>query len=211
MSLRRGGVLASRVQDLMRVAGVSKVGAVLDARTVVGPVSYLANGFAVDLSAAFSEIYSIKILRAYITATKLADGRLFLPAETGTDVFISAKFRIQAFNPTRIITPAGTVAAPVFAGGIPATHTHTYNESANSTDNGSVSALDTIGGSNPHTHTISKINVVTGATAGPTPTGTNTAPAFTGAAIAAASGTEVLDVTNLSTITVEYLVFGKPL
>lgn len=82
-----------------RVAGVV-VDAVFDKRTVVGPASYATDGIPVDLSAIFSTLRSVRILRAYVTATGVVDGREYQVNEISTDTLANRKFRIKVFRAT---------------------------------------------------------------------------------------------------------------
>lgn len=71
-------------------------------------------------------------------------------------------------------TPTGTVAAPVFTGDELATHTHAIAVTAGTAGDAvtnNAGTLESVGGE----------DLVTGATSGGTPAGTNSAPAFTGA------------------------------
>lgn len=91
-------------------------------------------------------------------------------------------------------TPAGTVAAPVFTGSALAGHSHTIPVTAGTagdavTNNAGV--LESTGGQ----------DLTTSSDSAGTPAGTNSAPAFTGTAVAAAAMTEVANGVNLSTVT----------
>ena len=88
-------------------------------------------------------------------------------------------------------TPAGTVAAPTFTGtpsSVIVNHVHVQNEITGATGNFSGSPIDTSAGGtggapNQAASSISTANP-TGGAESYTPTGTNSAPAFTGSALA---------------------------
>jgi hypothetical protein len=95
-------------------------------------------------------------------------------------------------------TPAGSVAAPAFTGSAPAAHTHDLRVIGGITEDEPVGLL----ASGPTLGKLAATNrLIAGAdeatkggvvgTVAPTPAGTNSAPAFTGTAVAAAAMSEV--------------------
>lgn len=200
-----------------RESGVIVARPVIDKRTVVGPASYAADGIPIDLSAVFTSLKAVRILRAYVTATGAVDDRIYEVNEVGTDTFANRKFRIKVH---RAPTPAGSNSAPtftgvalgghvhVFAGDALATHVHTLFSGGNC---GTVACAGTI--------THANASVGSGATGGGTPSGsissvgagtpagTVSAPVFTGAAPTAGLS-EIAGSTPLSTITIEYEAIG---
>lgn len=91
---------------------------------------------------------------------------------------IGAQFILQCMAPTftgESYTPAGTVAAPIFTGSALGTHTHAIavaTGTAGDAVTNNAGVLNSVGGQ----------DLVTEATSGGTPAGTNSAPAFTGTA-----------------------------
>lgn len=118
----------------------------------------------------------------------------------------------KAFYPTKAITPTGTVAAPVFTGAaasltatssaptITATGTHGAR-TVFLTAGGAVASSDdaTVTG-------ITGVQAPTITCGAYTPAGTNSAPAFTGAAVAGQAGTEVAN--DVAIGSVNFLAFG---
>lgn len=153
-----------------RTNGTPQPNTVLDKRTVVGPASYAADGIPVDLSASFSALHAVSILRAYVTATGVADTRSYAVNEAGTDTLANRKFRIKAFA----ATAPGTT-----------TQTNTWTGTASGTS-------CVIGCTQVHPPVPSTFTAVSGLTA------------------PATAGTEIAGGVNLSTITIEYLVEGRP-
>lgn len=108
----------------------------------------------------------------------------------------AANHKIKMFQ-TATLTPAGTVAAPVFTGSALATHTHdlVYIGGITATEAVAIDGGDTLGKNAATNRTIAGADSATKggvvAITGGTPAGTNSAPAFTGAATAAAALAEV--------------------
>jgi hypothetical protein len=107
-------------------------------------------------------------------------------------------------------TPAGTVAAPVFTGSALATHAHDVlvkgSASGGIDEPIGVEGADTLAKDAATDRTITGAASATKggviANSAGTPAGTNSAPAFTGTAIAAAALVEVSNGVNLAAITV---------
>lgn len=60
---------------------------------VVGPVSYAAGGFSVDVSSRFSSILAVQFLRSYVTATGVSlVTRGIMPGEAGADLYSAGRF-----------------------------------------------------------------------------------------------------------------------
>lgn len=151
---------------------------------VAGVASYATNGIPVDASAYFSKIVSVKVNRQFTTATLLAPGSgAWLAAsaiEVGTDTFASAKFRLALGR--SLLTPAGTVAAPVFTG--------------SALGGGHSCGAVGCDSSHPSTTTV--------------PAGTCSAPAFTGTAAAFGMAELGVGSGSSSSITYELEVEGVP-
>lgn len=102
---------------------------------VVGPASYPAGGFPVDLSAYFSRILKVTFLRRYTTATGVTVFGVFAnPSEQAPDTYASAKFRCAIS-----VVP---------------NHTHTYDK-ANTPTGGPSGAPVGLGSDSNHTHNLS--------------------------------------------------------
>ena len=132
-------------------------------------------------------------------------------------VFDKVNKKIKVLHPTKAITPVGTVAAPTFTGDALATHGH-----VSAVVKGAETAADKTAfkGLWDGANTDIDIDVATGLTADTnlnsstisagTPAGTNSAPAFTGVAVAAQAGTEVPDAMDLSGLTgVKFMAMGR--
>jgi hypothetical protein len=95
----------------------------------------------------------------------------------------------QATSAVSAGTPAGTVAAPVFTGNALATHTHTFTGSSATasatTSSPKLLTANTSSGVAPQTTAVGTNAAITAGT----PSGTNSAPAFTGSALATHSHT----------------------
>ena len=112
-------------------------------------------------------------------------------------------------------TPSGTVAAPTFTGSALAAHGHVLYVDTGATDatGARVNAATNVLAMNNAAASIASIasaatpGGIVQITAG-TPAGTNSAPAFTGAAVNAAALSEVGSTTNLSAVTVFYEAVG---
>lgn len=167
----------------------------MDRRTVVGPASYAADGIPVDLSAVFSTLHTVRITRAYVTATGVADTRIYEVNEAGTDTIANRKFRAKVF---RIPTIATSTDANVVTGtGAIANVTADDVAAAGSCGAVGCNGLHPNGVGTARTDLIqcsgaAKITAVTALT---TPT---------------LAKTEIDAATNLSTITIEYEATGVP-
>lgn len=176
----------------IRSAGTPNAGLILDVRTVVMPAAYAADGHPVDLSAAFSSVLAIQVLRAFVTATGAHDTRRYVPNEAGTDTYANRKFRVKAESV--------------------ASHTHSIAvQAASSHDHGGLttpgqtaaSAICVVGcnqnhaGTGTHTHAIAEATLAAHDHGGASGAAS---PAFG----------ELAGGTDLSTITVQYLVIGVP-
>lgn len=99
-------------------------------------------------------------------------------------------------------TPAGTVAAPTFTGTAPAAHSHTIpvtTGTAGDAVTNNAGVLESTGGQDLTSNT----------TVAATPAGTNSAPAFTGTAVAAGALVQVANAVNLSTVKIRVLAIGR--
>lgn len=201
-------------------------------RTVV-LAAYTTGGLAQDLSAQFSSVLSVLIARIYVTATKAATGRVVEIVETGTDTYANRKFRLKVSNPTKSATssavsagtPSGTNSAPTFTG-TPTTPTFTgsalgtHQHSVTPNTRGTVCVATCNCTTSTAANTAANSSLVSAGTpAGTisqiTPAGTNSAPTFTGDALGTHSHTvsggvaeEISNGTDLSTLSVELIVFG---
>lgn len=107
-------------------------------------------------------------------------------------------------------TPAGTVAAPTFTGAALAAHTHALHFNNADVADGAGTRVnigtDLLGANTGADVAVAGVADTSGhggvlqVTAG-TPAGTNSAPAFTGSAVAAAALVEVSNATDLSSLT----------
>lgn len=115
-------------------------------------------------------------------------------------------------------TPAGTVAAPVFTGNALGTHTHDLKviggQGAAGTDTVTAPAGTDILGKQEATDadilgadSATKGGVV--AISAGTPAGTNSAPAFTGTAVAAAALVEVGSGVDVSAVVINFIATGR--
>ncbi len=119
-----------------------------------------------------------------------------------------SNYKVKGYR-TAAATPSGTVSAPVFTGSALATHTHdlkVIGGAAGGIDEPlGVEGTDTLAKDAATDRTIVGANSATKggvvAITGGTPAGTNSAPTFTGAAIAQAALAEVTNATNLSAVT----------
>lgn len=201
----------------VRQAGVAVAqNIVLDVRTVVMPASYAAGGHPVDLSAAYSSVVAIQVLRGYVTATKAPSGRLFAVNETGTDTYANRKFRVQINNPFAGFTPAGTVSAPgttTDADVLKATGAADNRNAVTQVAAGGTCTVAGVGCNGVgHTDNISTDanHIRASGVSKVTAVLTVTAPTFTGTAQGALASSELAAGTDASSITVEYLVIGVP-
>lgn len=192
-----------------RIAGAEQTRRVIDKRTIVGPASYVADGFAVDLSGVLASLDQVNILRAFVTATKAPDSRVFEVNEVGTDTFANRKFRIKAF---RAPTPAGTNDAPAVTTDANVVKATGALANVAATETGAAASCGSVAcdAAHPGSVVAQRTNLLQGSGAAKvTAVLTVPAAAFTGTAPTGLK-TEVAATTDLSTITVEYEVIGEP-
>lgn len=177
------------------VAGAIKQGVAFDKRTAVGPASYTqGTGIAVDLSAVFSTLHGVKILRVYVTATDAHSPYKVEVHQAGTDTFANRKFRILFYQQNDPDAASGNVQGQdgsftvLSASDTPATGTPSATQTDPDTGVGGPSVP-----SATHTHTYARNFVAQHQHA---------------VTKAAAAFPEVAGATNLSTITVEYEAAG---
>lgn len=114
------------------------------------------------------------------------------------------------------VTPAGTVAAPTFTGDALAAHRHSLFVATGATDatGARVNAATNSLAMNNAAATVAGIAAASGSAGGVvditggTPTGTNSAPAFTGTAVAAANLVQVSNAVNVSAVTIRVTFIG---
>lgn len=115
------------------------------------------------------------------------------------------------------VTPAGTVAAPTFTGDALAAHRHTLHLNQADVVDGATTrvnaATNLIGANSGADIEIAGVADASGHggiidVTGGTPTGTNSAPAFTGTAVAAANLVQVSNAVNVSAVTVRLTFIG---
>ena len=111
--------------------------------------------------------------------------------------------KLKAYHPTRGITPAGTNAAPTFTGSALATHGHNTSVGATAIVAGADNTIikNAAGDGIEVAGTGASFTVATSLLSAGTPSGTVSAPAFTGTAVGAQAGTEVPNTTDLSALT----------
>lgn len=121
----------------------------------------------------------------------------------------------KCFYPTKAITPAGTVAAPTFTGSALSGHAHksftAKGSDAAADKTAFVSTADGAGTAQAGVFVAnagsgSDIDFNSSSVSAGTPAGTNSAPAFTGSAVAAQAGTEVANDVNVGTV--NFIAFG---
>lgn len=184
-------------------AGTLQTAVRFSKRTVVGPASYAADGIPVDLSATFSTLHAVRILRAYVTSSGAPDSREYEVNEISTDTLANRKFRVKVF---RIPTISGTQDADV----IKATGTVTNGGSGASgvwagTQSGGNACI--VGCDNTDHPGTTPTNVVSNVIAG---SGASKVSAFTALTTPTVAKTEIDAATNLSTVTVEFEAVGVP-
>jgi len=111
---------------------------------------------------------------------------------------------IKCFYPTKAITPAGSVAAPVFTGSALAAHDHDVLITGGQAAGEALQQLASVIGKTAAGN-VTDTTAVQGISAG-TPAGTNSAPTFTGTAVAAQAGTEVVNVVAVGEI--NFVAYG---
>lgn len=109
----------------------------------------------------------------YGTWVRIANGRMLVAVDEG-DVDFAASGSVGG---QKTVTPSGTVSAPTFTGDALGSHSHAVGTIAPSAHSGSAVAAHA-----SHTHGVGTLDAAA-ASAG-TPAGTNSAPTFTGAAMA---------------------------
>lgn len=146
----------------------------------------------------------VPILKAKLGCPALIEELMFVDQDNGSGLIYkwdvtNSKIRIYR---SPAITATGTVAAPVFTGGALATHTHDelYIGGITATEAVAIQGGDTLGKNAATNRTIVGANSATkggivAVTAG-TPAGTNSAPAFTGSAVAASNLIELVAATT---------------
>jgi hypothetical protein len=152
-----------------------------------GALTYPANGVPLPTKSKFGVDYSVKFMH------------IMGPPATGyVYKYDSTNHTIRIYQSAGF-TPAGSVAAPAFTGSALGTHTHTHTLT-----NGTAGAAVTF--STDHLEATGGGTLTSSATGGGTPAGSNSAPAFTGNAVAAAPMVELGNVavaaTTLTVMTV---------
>jgi hypothetical protein len=129
--------------------------------------------------------------------------------------YVVSTGKIKAYRSAGF-TPAGTVAAPTFTGDALAAHRHSLFVATGATDatGARVNAATNSLAMNNAAATVAGIAAASGSAGGVvdvtagTPTGTNSAPAFTGTAVSAAALSEVGSGVDLSTVTLRVMAYG---
>jgi hypothetical protein len=168
--------------------------------------SYATNGYKSSLGFNAHAFGLSAILGMHLIGLDAATSGVCLVSFDYTNIALMA-FR------TGTATPAGTVAAPTFTGDALAAHRHVLHFQTSAAANAvtaaanalrtAAAAFDVAGVANS-----SGEGGVVDVTGG-TPTGTNSAPAFTGTAIGQKALAEVSNAVDLSAVTARFVVFGK--
>lgn len=137
--------------------------------------------------------------------------------DAGTDLIVGVKFdftnnKLLAFNGGSV-TPAGTIAAPVFTGAALAAHRHVLHFQTSAAANAVTAAANALRTA-AAAFDVAGVADSTGEggvvdASGGTPAGTNSAPAFTGTAIANTNFAQVANAVDLSAVKVRCMIFGR--
>lgn len=144
------------------------------------------------------------------------DSLIIDPAAGYVFEWVKSTGKVKAYR-SAAFTPAGTVAAPVFTGDALAAHRHDLYIATGATDSANT-RVNAVTGELSITDaalTIAGIAAASGAAGGivdvtaGTPAGTNSAPAFTGTAVAQGALAEVSNAVDLASITFRFRAIGR--